>query len=86
VSGSLQHPIDRTEMGVVPEPGTACGFSPVWTGTLVTGAAFAGDTCSGWTDASGTATMGASTAKGGTWTDACQSSCANTASLYCVEQ
>ena len=85
-SGVLRHAIDRTEIGIVPQTGTACGLGAVWTGTQANGSADPGGNCGNWTDTSFTATLGSSIATTNTWTDACSGVCAGTASLYCIEQ
>ena len=85
-SGTLRHAIDRTEVGLFSQTGTACGLGAVWTGTLANGNVAPGMTCSGWTDPTFNATLGFSIAKSFTWTDACTGVCSGTASLYCIEQ
>ncbi len=85
-SGSLRHAIDQTEMGPVPQTGSACGFGAVWTGTLTNGSTDPGATCDGWSTTSGNATLGYSIGKNNSWTSACSGVCAGTASLYCIEQ
>jgi hypothetical protein len=94
-SGTLLHAINLTETGQAPTPGTLlCGNSsiPVWTYTNASGGK-PGVTanCSNWTSTSDQfAYGGTANATTSDWTAHCSVSastvCAETASLYCLQQ
>jgi len=80
--GSIQHAIDKTELGV-----RLLGHENVWTGTLADGTAFA-LRCSDWNNGSGAAEgmAGSLMTTGGGWTDAVDiMPCNEELRLYCFE-
>ncbi len=59
----------------------------IWTGTLATGASYAGDDCEGFTDGmTGIAQCGASSATNAAWTQNITPACSTVLGLYCIEQ
>jgi cysteine-rich repeat protein len=92
VDGSLDNPIDRTELnGSVPVGNTSCGgggFPNVWTATNANGTLFnASQTCSNWMSTSGSSFWGLASASNNFWTGWCQGgTCGWTSPIYCFQQ
>ncbi len=87
-SGTLMHPIDRTELGgaAVTGTSTSCTGAAVWTGTDVSGNHYTSYNCSAWTLTSGSVVVGLATSATTGWTASCTGMCSGTAALYCLAQ
>jgi len=79
-TNNLDVPIDLTELGVAISP------SPVWTGSLESGA-LRSPTCSNWQVATtGNGWTGNTSRVNGKWTNDVQQACSQLARLYCIER
>lgn len=78
--GAIQTEIDLDANGV-------SRGGDVWTGTLPSGLAFAGNDCGGFTtNESGIGLCGTTTSASSNWTENAQPSCSTQLRLYCIEQ
>ncbi len=78
----LKSPIDVDETGM-----TQGGSPKVWTGTQPDGGKAAGNTCSGWSDdtGSGFGRIGLASNTDGQWTQSTDVTCTTMAHVYCIE-
>ncbi len=87
--GTLDAPLDVTESGGAPPPGTViCGEPSVWSNTWADGTMYSADnSCSDWTSLAGGSLWGQWTAVSSMWSDWCQGGkCSWVAPIYCFEQ
>lgn len=90
VDGVLAHAIDQTEEQTAPPVSAPCNGKPtVWTNTREDGTSWSTSHCGNFTNTTGDARLGTSSAFNFTWSRSCSGAagtCAWKAPLYCVEQ